>query len=121
MSAFLERVKREPALFLSLVGSVMSLLLAFGLPLTDVQQGAVMVVITGIVGFAIRSQVTPNASVAAKEADAKRKADEAAVLVAGEAAPVPEGEPVTVVPSGVVEVMQDAALPDEVDMGPSER
>ena len=118
MSAFLERVKREPAVFLSLVGSVISLLLAFGLPLTDGQQGAVMVVVTGVVGFVIRSQVTPNASVAAKEAKAKR---EAAVLVAGEAAPVPEGEPVTVVPSGVVEVMQDAALPDEVDMGPSER
>ena len=111
MNEILERLKREPALILALVGALISLGLAFGLDLSKEQQTAITAAIVAVVAIITRSQVTPNASVAAKEAEAIKADAESRELVAGKASSVPEGEPVTVVPEGVVETQHDAALP----------
>jgi hypothetical protein len=50
---------REPALAISLVAAIVQLLVAFGLDLTADQQTAISVATLAIVGFAVRSKVTP--------------------------------------------------------------
>lgn len=115
MNAVWERAKREPALVVGLLGAVFLVLTQFGAPLSDSQQAALTGLAVAVMAFTVRSQVTPNASVAAKEAAARKADDENRTLVAGEAAPVPEGEPVTVVPEGVVETQQWASAPGRDD------
>ena len=92
MKNILERIRREPALVIGLVSAVIALLLAFGFSLTDEQVGAIMSVVVAVLAVVTRQAVTPNISVAAKEAAAR-----ASALVAGPAARVPDGEPVEVV------------------------
>lgn len=50
---------REPALVLSVISAFISLAISFGLDLTTDQVGAIMAVCAALIGFAIRSQVTP--------------------------------------------------------------
>lgn len=50
---------REPAAILGFVGAIIGLVIAFGVPLTKEQTGAIMAVVTAGVGLAIRSQVSP--------------------------------------------------------------
>lgn len=50
---------REPSAIIGFAGAVIGLIIAFGLPLTKEQTGAIMAVVTAGVGIAIRSQVVP--------------------------------------------------------------
>lgn len=50
---------REPALFIGLVSSVVSLGTSFGLGLTGEQVGAIMALTSAILSFVVRSKVTP--------------------------------------------------------------
>lgn len=59
MSAVIERIKAEPAIVATAVGAVLSLLVAFGLPISDEQTAAVLAVVWAGLGFFVRSRVTP--------------------------------------------------------------
>lgn len=50
---------REPALFIAMVGAVLSLAVGFGLPVTAEQLALVNAAILAAVAFATRSQVKP--------------------------------------------------------------
>lgn len=50
---------REPALILNLVGALIALAVGFGLNVTPEQVGLILAATTSVLGFAIRSQVTP--------------------------------------------------------------
>lgn len=58
----LDRIKNEPALALGLVQTVLGLVLAFGLDLSNEQVGAIMAVTAAVLALVTRSQVTPTAS-----------------------------------------------------------
>lgn len=51
---------REPALILAAVGAVIALAIAFGLDLTQAQQGAITAVVIAVLGLITRSRVTPS-------------------------------------------------------------
>lgn len=78
------------------VAAVLGLLVAFGLELTNTQQTAILAVATVVaplvVAWVTRPKVTPNAQVVAVET---RTAEP--VTVAGEASPLPNGTPVSVI------------------------
>lgn len=52
--------KREPALFLGLVQTVLALVLAFGVDLSTQQTGAILAVTAAVLALITRSRVTPN-------------------------------------------------------------
>jgi hypothetical protein len=53
-------LKREPVLWQTLILAIINLLVVFGLlHLTDVQLGAVNGALAAVLGFIVRSQVTP--------------------------------------------------------------
>jgi secreted protein with Ig-like and vWFA domain len=87
----LNRIRTEPALVTGLVSALIALGVAFGLDLTGEQTGAIMAVTAAVMAVVVRAQVTPNASVAARQHHGE--------TVAGPAADVPTGEPATVVPA----------------------
>jgi uncharacterized membrane protein len=66
--SILERIKREPALIVGLVGALIALSLAFGLDLSVEQQGGIMAVVVAVLAIVTRQQVTPNVSVVARHA-----------------------------------------------------
>ena len=55
----LDRIRREPALVSGAVAALIALLTAFGLDLTAEQVGAVLAVVSALLAFVVRSQVTP--------------------------------------------------------------
>ncbi len=55
----LKLVRREPALAVSLASAGLSLGVAFGLPLTVAQRGAIVVVLQLVAGLVVRSRVSP--------------------------------------------------------------
>jgi hypothetical protein len=57
----LARIKREPALAVGLVQTVLGLVLAFGVDLSNEQVGAIMAVTAAVLALVTRSQVTPTA------------------------------------------------------------
>lgn len=59
MHAILDRIRREPALVTAFTAAVIALLVAFGLDLTGEQTGAIMALVTAVLGFVTRAQVTP--------------------------------------------------------------
>ena len=64
MSIFQGKVLREePVLISGLVQTVLALLLAFGVTLTQEQVGSIMAVVAMVVAIAIRMVVTPNSHV----------------------------------------------------------
>lgn len=91
----LERIKREPAVLLTLVAALIGLGASFGFELTKEQTSAAMALATALVGLLIRSQVTPNASVGAAE----ENDEPGGPLVAGEASDLPNDTAVDVVPA----------------------
>ena len=95
MSAILAKVRREPALLVGLASAVLILLTAFGVPLTEGQQAAIIGVIIAVGAIIVRQSVTPNISVGALEDDQGNTNGE---LMAGQASSVPTGDPVDVVP-----------------------
>lgn len=52
-------VRREPALVAGVVQALLALLLAFGVPLTDEQVGAVLALSAAVLAFVVRRKVTP--------------------------------------------------------------
>lgn len=54
---------KEPAVITALVTALISLLIAFGVPISDRQQGAIVAVIIAIGGLIVRHQVTPTSRV----------------------------------------------------------
>lgn len=50
---------REPALVIAVVAAVVQVLVAFGVELTVEQQTAISVLTLAVVGFVVRSKVTP--------------------------------------------------------------
>lgn len=95
MREILDKIRREPAVFFTFVAALLGLGASFGLDLSKEQTGAIMAFVTAVVGFIVRSQVTPTVSVGAAEAENEKGAD----LVAGPASDVPDETPVDVVPS----------------------
>ena len=55
--------RREPAVLLSLVSSVIALAIGFGLDITSEQVGLIMAAVTAVIGVVTRSQVYSPASV----------------------------------------------------------
>jgi len=55
----LARIRNEPALILALVGSLIALVVSFGLKLSPEQIGGIMAAVSAILGVVTRSQVTP--------------------------------------------------------------
>jgi uncharacterized membrane protein len=51
--------KAEPAMWISLIGAILGLAVAFGLKLTVEQTAAIQAVIQILTGIVTRSQVTP--------------------------------------------------------------
>lgn len=54
---------REPALWLGLVNTILALILAFGVDLTQEQVGSILAVSSAFLAFIVRSQVTPTKGV----------------------------------------------------------
>lgn len=90
-----EKIKREPAVLLALLGAGFAMFASFGLSLSDGQTASITAFVVVVLGIVTRQSVTPNASVAAKEANPP--ADE--TFVAGPAADIPDEEIVEVVPA----------------------
>lgn len=55
----LERIKNEPVLVSTFVGTVLVLLVQFGVPLSDAQADAISAVIIAGLAFFARRKVTP--------------------------------------------------------------
>lgn len=53
------RVRSEPALVAGFLQALLALLLAFGVPLTDVQVAAILGLSAALLAFVVRGRVTP--------------------------------------------------------------
>lgn len=85
----MEHIKREPVILSVLAGNLLALAVAFGISLTEVQTGAIMALVSTLVVIVFgRTNVTPNVNVAARV--------DHGTEVAGPAADLPTGTPVTV-------------------------
>lgn len=91
----LTRIDREPVLITALVQAIVALIVAFGVPLTQVQAATIMGVTAAILAIVCRGQVTPAHEVAAQQLPTGE-------VIAGPAAPIPDGEPVAVVQDAYV-------------------
>lgn len=94
MKTIVEKVRREPAIVVGIVGALISLLLAFGLELTVQQQGAIMGAVVAALALVTRQAVTPNVSVGALTDNQENPGGRE--LMAGQASDVPTGDPVDV-------------------------
>lgn len=59
MNAIIERIRNEPVLVTTLIGCVLTALVAFNVPLTQEQVVALVAVAAAIMAILARSQVTP--------------------------------------------------------------
>lgn len=59
MNALFDRIRREPALVTGFTAAVIALAVAFGLELSGEQTGAIMALVTAVLGFVTRAKVTP--------------------------------------------------------------
>lgn len=59
MGTIMNRIRTEPAVVAGVVQAVLALLLAFGVPLTQEQMGAILAVTAAVLALVVRSQVTP--------------------------------------------------------------
>jgi uncharacterized membrane protein (UPF0136 family) len=59
VSAIVDKIKSEPALVAGIVQAVVALAVAFGLPLTDAQQGTILALSAAILALFVRQRVTP--------------------------------------------------------------
>ena len=84
--SILERIDREPVLITGLVQTLVALVVAFGVPLTQVQAGAILAATAAVLAIVCRGRVTPAHEVAAQQLPSGE-------VVAGPAAPVPDGAP----------------------------
>ena len=59
MNALIKRIKNEPVLVTGLVTAIIALLLAFGVPVTQEQAGAILALVAALLAFVARAKVTP--------------------------------------------------------------
>lgn len=59
MNDIIERIKNEPALVVGVVAALAACLMAFGLPLTAEQVGAVLALVNAVLAILLRKVVTP--------------------------------------------------------------
>lgn len=59
MSKILDTIKAEPALVAGAVQAIVALVVAFGVPLSDEQVGAILAVSAAVLALAVRQRVTP--------------------------------------------------------------
>lgn len=59
MSAIIDAIKSEPALFAGALQALLALFVAFGIPLSDEQVGAILALSAALLAIAVRSKVTP--------------------------------------------------------------
>ena len=59
LSALWTRIQNEPVLVTTLVGAVIGLAVVFGVPITDDQKTAIVLVVTAVLALFARSQVSP--------------------------------------------------------------
>ena len=59
LSAIVARIENEPVLATTVVGSLLGLLIVFGVPISDDQKTAIVVLVTAVLAVFARSQVTP--------------------------------------------------------------
>jgi hypothetical protein len=59
LTAIIDRLRNEPVLVTTFVGALLSLLVVFGVPITDDQKTAIIVLLTAVLAVVARSQVTP--------------------------------------------------------------
>ena len=71
MQSIIDRLKREPALILGLIGALFALGAAFGLDLSTEQTGAITAAVVAVLAIVTRQSVTPNATVQTLVYDAK--------------------------------------------------
>ena len=57
--SIIERLRTEPALVAGVVQALLALLLAFGVPLSDEQVGAIIAVSAAVLAIVVRQRVTP--------------------------------------------------------------
>ena len=57
--SILEHIKAEPALVAGAVQAVLALIVAFGVPLSDEQVGAILAVSAAVLALVVRQKVTP--------------------------------------------------------------
>jgi len=57
--SIIERLRTEPALVAGVVQALLALLLAFGVPLSDEQVGAIIAVSAAILAIVVRQRVSP--------------------------------------------------------------
>lgn len=79
----LNRIKAEPALVGGFVQAVLSLLIAFGLKLSDVQTAAILAATAAGLALVVRSKVTPSPAPGADERGAIDPGSAALGLVVG--------------------------------------
>jgi hypothetical protein len=65
---------REPVAVLALVQTILGVVLAFGLTLSQEQVGAIMAAAAAVLGFVARTQVSPVSSIAQAAAQAQAPA-----------------------------------------------
>jgi len=61
VSKVLDTIKREPALVAGVVQALLAVLVAFGVPLSDVQVGAILALSAAVLAIVVRQRVTPTA------------------------------------------------------------
>lgn len=59
MSAIIDKIKAEPAVVAGIVQAILACAVAFGLPLSDVQQGTLLALSAAILALFVRQRVTP--------------------------------------------------------------
>ena len=59
MSKVVDVIKREPALVAGVVQALLAVLVAFGVPLSDVQVAAVLGLSAAVLAVVVRQRVTP--------------------------------------------------------------
>lgn len=60
MNEIIERLRNEPVLVTTVFGAVLNTLIVFGVPITDDQKVALVVLVTAILALFARQSVTPN-------------------------------------------------------------
>ena len=58
--SILDRIRNEPALVAGVLQALLALLLAFGVPLSDEQVGAIVALSAAVLAVVVRQRVTPN-------------------------------------------------------------
>lgn len=59
MNEIIDRLRNEPVLVTTFVGALLSLLVVFGVPITDEQKLAIVALLTAVLAVFARSQVSP--------------------------------------------------------------